>query len=248
MHLPRPAAILLGLSLGLLGADVRASEAPKRAMPDANEVQRWLLGGNAWFVRGGTPVSDVDPERRETVAPAQFPWVTVLTCADSRVPPEHIFNAGLGQMFTVRVAGNVADPVTVGSIEYAAEHLGTPLVIVMGHERCGAVKAAMGSDSLGPNLDSLLGLIRPAIQGQTDLDAAVRLNTHAQVAALRRSAILSHLEHEKKLTFLAAYYDLDTGAASFQEPVAVAATTPVVVKKSSTAAAPAAPSHASHPH
>jgi carbonic anhydrase len=187
---------------------------------DAAAIEQRLSTGNAAFIAGGGAVAAVDAARRAAIANGQTPWCTVLTCADSRMPPEHIFHAGLGELFTVRVAGNVADPVTVGSIEYAAEHLGTPLVVVMGHERCGAVKAAQGTASLGPNLDTLLGLIRPHIHGLSDLDSAVLANARAQVAELQKSEILSHLEEEGKLSIVPAYYDLDSGAVRFLDPVA----------------------------
>lgn len=197
----------------------RAKAAPAASAPVATftpgEVRKRLVDGNAWYARGGIPVGDVTPTRRAAVAPSQAPWVTVLTCADSRVPPEHLFNVGLGEMFTVRVAGNVADPVTVGSVEYAAEHLHTPVVLVLGHERCGAVKAALGADKLGPNLDALLGLIRPGIKGITELEAAVDANVKAQVAALGRSAILDHLEGAGQLTVIGGRYDLETGEVAF---------------------------------
>ncbi len=215
------ATLAVGATIGFLA--FRPPEAEATAPPhevNADEAQRWLLGGNAWFVRGGRPVADVGPERRAQVAPAQAPSCTILTCADSRVPPEHLFNAGLGEMFTVRVAGNVAEPVTVGSIEYAVEHLGTQLVMVLGHERCGAVQAAMGADSHGPNLDTLLALIRPGIAHTEDLDDAVRANVHAQVAVLRRSAVLQHAHERGKLTVIAAYYDLDSGVVSYLDPPA----------------------------
>lgn len=175
-----------------------------------------LEAGNADFVKGKSPKVDLSADHRAELAKGQHPWCTVLGCADSRVPPELLFETGTGELFTVRVAGNVADPATVGSVEYASEHLGSQVVVVLGHESCGAVKAALGTDSLGPNLDALLGLIRPGIASITDLDAAVRANVKAQVAALRsNSAILRELEHEGKVTILGARYDLDTGAVEW---------------------------------
>lgn len=207
--------------VGLLTSSVLASEshAPATAAPPASEIAARLTAGNASFVKGGEPATEVDAARRAEIAGSQAPWCTVLTCADSRVPPEHIFHAGLGELFTVRVAGNVADPVTVGSIEYAAEHLGTSVIVVMGHERCGAVKAALGTGSLGPNLDALLGLIRPSIKGLSDLDSAILANARAQAAALEHSAILEELVEAGKLSIVAAYYDLDSGVVSFLDPV-----------------------------
>jgi carbonic anhydrase len=188
-----------------------ASNAVAESAPSAAEVRRWLMGGNALFATGEAVPTDIDPIRRASIAAGQTPWCTVLTCADSRVPPEHLFDAGLGRVFTVRVAGNIAEPVTIGSVEYAAEHLHTPLIMVLGHERCGAVTAALSPKSLGPNLDALLGYIRPGIAGIDDLDEAIRANVNAQLASLRKSAVLAELEAEGKISFLGAVYDLDTG-------------------------------------
>lgn len=221
MYTPRPSAVVLGLLVGLVTSSVLASEthSSEKQGPALSEIAQRLAVGNAAFVKGGIAPTEVDAARRAEIASSQTPWCTVLTCADSRVPPEHIFHAGLGELFTVRVAGNVADPVTVGSVEYAAEHLGTSVVVVMGHERCGAVKAALGTGSLGPNLDALLGLIRPGIKGLSDLDSAIVANARAQVTALKQSAILEELAEAGKLTIVAAYYDLDSGAVSFLDPV-----------------------------
>lgn len=258
MRTHRSALTLFGATLILVATsafaayppDPSAPPPPKPAEPahasagpqSANEVTRWLLGGNAWFVRGGGPVTPIGAEQRAAVATGQHPYCTVLSCADSRVPPEHLFSAGLGEVFTVRVAGNVADPVTVGSVEYAAEHLHTPLLVVLGHERCGAVTAAMGSESLGPNLDTLLGFIRPAIQGAPDLDTAVHLNVAGQIAALRKSAILRALEEEGELTIVGAYYDLDSGEVEILPPAPLppAAAAAAHHSTSSTAAKPSA--------
>lgn len=175
-----------------------------------------LKAGNDWFVTGGRQEYDIGTERRTAIAQKQTPFCSVLSCADSRVPPEHLFGAGLGELFTVRVAGNVAEPTTVASLEYAAEHLGTPLIVVLGHERCGAVNAAAtATSSLGPNLDTLLGLIRPHIRAGDPLDTSIYANTRAQTAALYGSAVLQHMVHEGKLTIVSARYDLDTGRVEF---------------------------------
>ena len=220
MYTPRPSAVVLGFLVGLVTSSVLASEthSSEKKGPALSEIAKRLSEGNATFVKGGVSPTEVDASRRAEIAASQAPWCTVLTCADSRVPPEHIFHAGLGELFTVRVAGNVADPVTVGSIEYAAEHLGSSVVVVMGHERCGAVKAALGTGSLGPNLDALLGLIRPSIKGLSDLDSAILANARAQVTELKKSAILEEMVEAGKLTIVAAYYDLDSGCLLYTSP------------------------------
>ena len=186
------------------------------AAPGKAEVIEKLEAGNARFVKGQAPKADLSPGQRAELAKGQHPWCTLLGCADSRVPPELLFETGTGELFTIRVAGNVADPSTIGSVEYAAEHLDSHVVVVLGHEGCGAVKAALGTDSLGPNLDTLLGFIRPGIATITDLDLAVRANVKAQMAALHaNSAILRELAHAGKVTILGARYDLDTGAVEW---------------------------------
>lgn len=210
--------MLLPLVIGLFLVPVLHAEAPAvhaetvPAGPGKAEVISRLEAGNAAFVKGKAVKVDISAKHRTELAGGQHPWCTVLGCADSRVPPEVLFQTGTGDLFTVRVAGNVAEPSTIGSVEYASEHLGSQVVVVLGHESCGAVKAAQGAGSLGPNLDTLLGLIRPGIAGAADLDAAVRANINAQIAALRaNSAILTELEHQGKVTLLGARYDLDTG-------------------------------------
>lgn len=214
------AVVGAGAAVFVTPEEAAASTSTAEPAPDADEVRRWLLGGNALFASGTATPADVDPGRRAAISPSQAPWCTVLTCSDSRVPPEHLFNAGLGRIFTVRVAGNVAEPATIASVEYATEHLHTPLVLVLGHERCGAVKAAMSDASLGANLDTLLGYIRPDIRGMTDLDAAIRTNVDTQLAALRRSRIVTQLEREGKIELVGAIYDLDTGLVTMLDAAA----------------------------
>jgi carbonic anhydrase len=204
-------AVCTGAAAYVLRPHAQASESTEEAAPSTDEVRRWMFGGNAMFAAGANEMVDVDPARRTEIATGQKPWCTVLTCADSRVPPEHLFHAGLGRVFTVRVAGNVAEAATIASVEYATEHLHTPLVMVLGHERCGAVTAAMSTGSLTPFLDELLGQIRPGIVGITDLDQAIEANVVAQLARLRKSEVITHLEHEGKIQLVGAIYDLDTG-------------------------------------
>ncbi len=127
-----------------------------------------LMDGNKRYVENKlTNGLRSDPATRASLARSQRPYAVILTCSDSRVPPEIIFDKGLGEVFVVRVAGNVPDPVVLGSIEYAAEHLGTPLVMVLGHERCGAVKAAVdakGRSTGSANIDAIVKIIAPSIK------------------------------------------------------------------------------------
>ena len=163
-----------------------------------------------------------DRQRRQDVAQAQRPFATVLTCADSRVPPELIFDQGLGDLFVVRVAGNVADPMVMGSIEYASLHLGVNLVVVMGHQSCGAVGAAVdNADFDGPathsHIDALIDAIKPAVhraerRGATDLlERSIRENAIMVADQIRGSEpVVAHLgSHGVQVT--PAYYDLKSG-------------------------------------
>jgi carbonic anhydrase len=182
-----------------------------------------LTEGNSRFIKGDPEPRPMDRYRRAELAKGQHPFAAILTCADSRVPPEFIFNQGLGDLFVVRVAGNVADPAVLGSLEYAAEHLGVTLIVIMGHTDCGAVKAALEGKGAEGNLGVILGRIAPAVrkakaQAALDvkadlLDLAVRANVQQAVTdLLRDSEVLSHLVGAHKVRIVKALYHLDSGA------------------------------------
>src|SRR5438105_3680928 len=118
------------------------------AKPTPTGSLQRLKDGNARFAADKPNKRDVGADKRKELAKGQHPFAIVLTCADSRVAPELLFDAGLGELFVLRVAGNIADPAVVGSIEYAVEHLHTPLIVVLGHESCGAVAAALDGAKL----------------------------------------------------------------------------------------------------
>jgi carbonic anhydrase len=178
-----------------------------------------LISGNERFVTGKLRRKDFIHER-PTLSQNQHPYAIILACADSRVPPELVFDESLGRLFTVRVAGNVADPAVLGSLEYAVEHLHVRLLMVLGHDSCGAVKATMGGGELPPNIKSLVSRIKPAVdkvwtagvEEKTRLDAAIRENVHYQMqSALFESGILSEHVHQKDLTVIGGVYHLNTG-------------------------------------
>lgn len=170
------------------------------------------------------------------LAAGQKPQVVVLSCADSRVPPEIVFDQGLGDLFVVRVAGNTLDAATVASIEYAVEHLGALLVVVLGHQSCGAVQAALETPpkaAASPDLERLLAAIRPGIQqflkgpGDPLLDGAVRANVDASAAGLlRRSAIIRERAGSGLLTLVPAVYLIDSGRVEFWDAAATQAGLP----------------------
>ena len=161
---------------------------------------------------------------REQQAKGQQPYAIVLTCSDSRVAPEILFDESLGRLFVIRVAGNVADPVVVGSIEYAAEHLHAKLLFVLGHGSCGAVKAAVQGGELPPNIKTITDRITPAVDKarkvEKDADAvlgkAISENVNEQIAsALRSSAILKELIEKHELTVAGGVYNIKNGEVSF---------------------------------
>jgi carbonic anhydrase len=219
--------VVLGL---VIGAAWPSASGQTDAASPAAAIAR-LKAGNATFVASPDGPLPITAARRAAVAGSQTPFATILSCADSRVPPEVIFHAGLGDLFVVRAAGHVTDRSILASLEYGADHLHVPLLVVMGHESCGAVKAAAetpATQSLGPNLDYLLKAIRPALpsSGSTadaaSLRAAILRNVEDTVNDLMDgSAILRRLANNGSLGLVGAYYELSTGRVYFSEPVSV---------------------------
>ncbi len=196
----------------------------RRNVPPHAAIVR-LQEGHRRYLAAVQPKGDVSAQRRETLVSGQRPFAVVVTCADSRVAPEHLFDCGLGEIFVVRVAGNVLNDDVQASIEYAVEHTGASVVLVLGHAHCGAVKAACGargnkSQHLGPNLDRLIARIAPAVDlahaehhgGDALVERAVELNVLGTLTALRASSHVVHeLEHTGQLAVLGAVYQLDSG-------------------------------------
>jgi len=190
----------------------------------ASEALELLSQGNQRYVSGHLQHPRQTPERRAELANSQAPSAVIIGCADSRTAPELVFDQGLGDLFVVRVAGNVVDDHALGSVEYAAEHLGTRLIVVLGHERCGAVKAARDSaQANSPGHDhiaSLVAAIRPAVEATVggDAEATCKANVSNVVKALRSSEpVLRELVASGKVEIVGAYYDLDTGAVEFMD-------------------------------
>ncbi|VVC00420.1 Carbonic anhydrase [uncultured archaeon] len=181
---------------------------------NAEESLNKLKEGNARFVSGKPSHKDMAKRRAELVS-GQKPYAIILTCSDNRVSPEHIFDAGLGEIFVVRNAGNLASPIALGSIEYAAEHLGSPLLVVMGHSSCGAVNAACAADTAPGNIGLIVKEIQEAVKaGKKDQAQTVIENVKCVLKTIRaKSSILSHLEKEGKLKIIGAVYSLQTGEA-----------------------------------
>jgi len=215
--------VTLGLSIGHpVGA----------AGPSPSESLARLKTGNGRFVAAPEDALPIDAVKRAALAQGQAPFATVLSCADSRVPPEVIFHTGLGDLFVVRAAGNITDHAILASVEYAAEHLHVPLVVVMGHESCGAVKATMDTPagkSLGPNLDFLIKAIRPSVTASASAPEATRMRTailknveETLNDLVGQSVILKELGQAGTIGFVGAYYELASGRVFFSEPVSLA--------------------------
>ena len=160
-------------------------------------------------------------ERQRELASSQSPHAEILSCADSRVPPELIFDQGLGDLFIIRVAGNVVSDTELGSLEYGAEHLHVPLLVVLGHQHCGAVTAAVEGGEAEGHIAALVNLLRPAVEKTQGMpgdhvENAVKANVEMVVKQLRASTpILAKLVSEGKLKVVGAVYSLDTGKVTW---------------------------------
>lgn len=222
----------MGLAMCTAGIACSSTDSESNISPD--EALQKLMDGNKNYVENKlTNTSRSDSKTRESLATSQKPYAIVLTCSDSRVPPELIFDTGLGEIFVVRVAGNIPDPVVIGSIEYAAEHLGSPLILVLGHERCGAVTAtvdAKGKSTGSPNIDAIAKAIRPSVKAAHQceickadekcaetkkkdfVECVIDANAKTVAGNLTKgSQILKHLTETKKIKIAVAKYDLDDG-------------------------------------
>ena len=178
----------------------------------ADEALNLLVKGNEQYMIDKECV-DTNSDIRELLTAGQAPYAIVLSCADSRVVPESIFDANAGQIFVVRVAGNIANTSSIASIEYAVAHLGTKLIMVLGHESCGAVGAALAGGDNGYNLNHLLAHIAPAISQSTDkaVNSVVKKNAqlNAQELASRSQIISGALNDGLKI--VSGFYNLKSG-------------------------------------
>lgn len=178
-----------------------------------------LKKGNARFVKDQLDGKLQNSSRRESLIGSQSPFAIILGCADSRVIPELAFDTGLGELFVVRVAGNVANSSSIASIEYAVAHLGVQLIVVLGHQSCGAVTAAVAGGDNGYNLNHLLAHISPAIAASkkdASINEIVKKNAEISVTELKnRSMILKDAMSNGNLRIIPAYYNLNTGEVDF---------------------------------
>ena len=202
-----------------LAADPAHPDQPSVAPNDAISK---LKEGNGRYTSGNLQHPGQTAERRTELANTQHPFATIVSCSDSRVPPEIVFDQGLGDLFIVRVAGNVINDEGLGSIEYSVDHLGTRLILVLGHQSCGAVKAAketIAAKGKAPgHIQSLVTAIKPAVEAtvKADLETTIKANVKDVVQALRFSKpILKGKVDSGEVQVIGGYYSLDTGAVTF---------------------------------
>ncbi len=183
------------------------------------EVKNRLIEGNNRFVADKLDGKLQDSSRRDSLTGGQQPYAIVLSCADSRVVPELAFDTGLGELFVVRVAGNIANTSSMASIEYAVAHCGSKVIVVLGHQSCGAVTAAVNGGDNGYNLNHLLSHITPAIAASdsgASVNDVVKKNADLTAKELAsRSSIIGAAVASGDVQILPAYYNLDTGKIDF---------------------------------
>ena len=227
--------VSLGLVLMLGGCGTKAvptsTDQPSSAVYKRTEVisspdvaKQLLDDGNARFASGKTLSKDLSTTRRaDLVKNGQHPFAVIVCCSDSRVPPEVLYDEALGDLFVIRVAGNIITPVELGSVEYAVEHLKTPLVVVLGHEKCGAVTAAVQGGEIPGSITAIVDKIKPAIAtakasgatGDDLIEKSADLNVENAIRDISKSEIVKHAVESKHLKVLGAKYDLDTGVSQW---------------------------------
>jgi carbonic anhydrase len=206
--------------------DVLTKEQQDKLTPD--DVLKMLKEGNQRFVNGEVTVRNHKAQIRKAVA-SQFPKAIVLSCVDSRVPVEDVFDRGIGDMFVARVAGNFVNADILGSMEFACHVSGAKVILVMGHEHCGAVKSAVDGVELG-NITEMLSKIAPAVEGVSGIDgerasgnenfvhAVAEKNVRLNIDRIRaESSILESMEKDGAIKIVGAMYDMDNGEVTFYE-------------------------------
>ena len=214
----------LAISLASCGETSTKTQTDKivthpKEISSADEALSEMKSGNQRFL-DGKPINTNYKSQIEETKNDQHPHTLILSCLDSRIPPEIIFDQGIGNIFVARVAGNIEEPNILGSMEFATKVKGTKLIIVMGHNKCGAVKGAIDDAELG-NLTQLVAQIKPAIVGDTTnmenmLNETSKQNVKMTIAdILKLSPVISELVKENKVKIVGAFYDITTGKVTF---------------------------------
>lgn len=204
------------LSVGMIGCagNAKVKEVPAE-FADAQSVQAYLAEQNAAYTQTGKNGGDISKSKREdTSENGQHPYAVIVTCSDSRVPAEHIFNAGIGELFVIRTAGNVIGDHALGSVEYGMEHLGAKLVVVLGHTNCGAVDAALNGGAHG-YIETITDEINSCLPDECDPREAEILNVENSISRIMESEIVSELTHEGTYRVVGAIYNIESGTVEF---------------------------------
>ena len=189
----------------------------------SEEALEKLLSGNKKYLSGSVTPNVSASLRTDLATNGQHPYAVVVTCSDSRVPAELIFNSSLGDIFVIRTAGNVVSDFEIGSVEYGEEHLGSPLVLVLGHTNCGAVTAATEGGEAGGNIQAIVNEITPSVQKAKDagaedvLSKSIEFNVMNSVDKILSSDIIKELKEEGKVDVIGGVYDINTGAITIIE-------------------------------
>jgi carbonic anhydrase len=208
--------ITAGVSVGIYSNLVTSEPAIAQNNITSDAALRLLMDGNNRFANRKRRYKNQGSARLQEVAKGQNPFASILGCADSRVPAEIVFDQGLGDLFVCRVAGNLATPEEIGSLEYGSLILGAKVIMVLGHERCGAVSATLKGTPVPGQIGSLIEAINPSVQKSKNqpgdkLENAVKANVLMQIKNLKASPVLAELIAANKLKIVGGYYDLDTG-------------------------------------
>lgn len=188
------------------------------------EALQLLRDGNKRFTEENLAAKDMGKTRREElVSKGQDPFAIIITCSDSRVPPELLFDQALGDLFVIRTAGNIVDPIAVGSAEYAIEHLGVQLLVILGHSNCGAVKATVDGGEAPGSIAAIVSKIAPSVQkaraagaaGDELYETSCLENIKTVINEIMESHIVKHFIKDGKLTVIGAKYHLDSGKVEF---------------------------------
>ena len=186
---------------------------PDELVTDWNTALQYLIEGNQRYIENHPIGYTFSENDRNILKDGQFPFAAILTCADSRVAPEIYFDERLGDIFVLRNAGNIYNPVVHGSIEYAVEHLKVPLVVVVGHSQCGAVTGAFTNTQSGGNLQNILNLISEHIEGSDNLNEAIQKNIESVVENIKQNEIIT----KQGTMVIGAHFDVVTGVVKFYE-------------------------------
>jgi carbonic anhydrase len=213
--------VICALALASMAWSSSPAKSDEHSALDPSSALHTLAAGNHRYATQKLTHPHQSRFLRQRLVSGQHPVAAILSCADSRVPPELVFDQGLGDLFTVRVAGNVVDEAILGSMEYAAEHLHIPVIVVLGHTGCGAVQATINGGEPNTHIEALVKAIRPAVEQASHeagvlMDNAVRDNVRLAVKQLHDSnPILATLVSQHKLEIRGAIYHLDTGVVEF---------------------------------